>query len=152
MIQILTGDCMNVLPALEAQSVQCCVTSPPYWGLRDYGTAAWEGGDAGCDHKRFNGYTSGLQGSKESTYNGKFEKLVCGKCGARRIDSQLGLESTPEEYLAKMVAVFRQVWRVLRNDGTICVNMGDCYHSGNRGGYRHDAHRWEKSERQKANR
>src|SRR5208282_4721239 len=130
MIQILTGDCMNVLPALEAQSVQCCVTSPPYWGLRDYGTAAWEGGDAGCDHKRFNGYTSGLQGSKESTYNGKFEKLVCGKCGARRIDSQLGLESTPEEYLAKMVAVFRQVWRVLRDDGTLWVNMGDSYAGG----------------------
>src|SRR5208282_455719 len=41
MVEILTGDCMDVLPTLEAQSVQCCVTSPPYWGLRDYGTAAW---------------------------------------------------------------------------------------------------------------
>ena len=58
----------------------------------------------------------------------------CPKCGARRIDSQLGLESTPEEYLAKMVAVFRQVWRVLRNDGTLWVNMGDSYAHGESGG------------------
>src|SRR5271166_4163034 len=50
MVEILTGDCMDVLPTLEAQSVQCCVTSPPYWGLRDYGTAEWDGGDAGCEH------------------------------------------------------------------------------------------------------
>src|SRR5208282_907656 len=83
MIQILTGDCIDVLPALEAQSVQCCVTSPPYWGLRDYG-----------------------------------------------VEGVLGLESTPEEYLAKMVAVFRQVWRVLRDDGTLWVNMGDSYAGG----------------------
>jgi hypothetical protein len=50
-LQILTGDCRDILPTLEADSVQCCVTSPPYWGLRDYGTAQWEGGEAGCDHK-----------------------------------------------------------------------------------------------------
>lgn len=126
-LQILTGDCRQILPTLESESVQTCVCSPPYWGLRDYGTAQWEGGNEGCDHKRFNGYPSGLQGSKESTYNGKFEKQICGKCGARRIDSQLGLEFTPEEYLANMVAVFREVWRVLRNDGTLWVNCGDSY-------------------------
>jgi len=51
MVKILTGDCRNVLPALPAGSVNCCVTSPPYWGLRDYGTATWEGGDTGCDHQ-----------------------------------------------------------------------------------------------------
>jgi DNA modification methylase len=129
-LRILQGDALEQLRILPAQSVQCCVTSPPYWGLRDYGTAEWEGGDAGCDHKRFNGYPSGLEGSKESTYNGKFEKLVCGKCGARRIDSQLGLEQTPEEYIANMVAVFKEVWRVLRDDGTLWLNMGDSYASG----------------------
>src|SRR5271166_2334409 len=80
--QILTGDCMDILPMLAAESVQTCVTSPPYWGLRDYGT-----------------------------------------------DSQLGLESTPEEYLARMVAVFREVWRVLKPDGTLWVNMGSSYAS-----------------------
>jgi DNA modification methylase len=135
MLRILQGDALEQLRTLPAQSVQCCVTSPPYWGLRDYGTAQWEGGDEGCDHKRFNGYPSGLQDSKESTYNGKFEKLICGKCGARRIDAQLGLEATPEEYIEHMVAVFREVWRVLRDDGTLWLNMGDAYaHNGACGG------------------
>jgi DNA modification methylase len=58
-LDILTGDCRDILPTLEADSVQCCVTSPPYWGLRDYGTAQWEGGSVWCEHKqeapRFNG-------------------------------------------------------------------------------------------------
>src|SRR4029077_17079325 len=53
----------------------------------------------------------------------------CPKCGARRIDSQLGLEATPQEYIANMVAVFREVGRVLRDDGTLWVNMGDSYAS-----------------------
>ena len=129
MNQILIGDCLAILPTLPGASVQCCVTSPPYWGLRDYGTAQWEGGDEECDHKRFNAYSSGLQGSKESTYNSKFEKLICGKCGARRIDAQLGLESTPEEYVANMVHVFREVWRLLKEDGTCWINIGDSYAS-----------------------
>ena len=50
MIRILQGDCREVLKALPDASVHCAVTSPPYFGLRDYGTARWEGGDAGCDH------------------------------------------------------------------------------------------------------
>jgi site-specific DNA-methyltransferase (adenine-specific)/site-specific DNA-methyltransferase (cytosine-N4-specific) len=79
-LELLQGDCRSVLPTLEAGSVQCCITSPPYWGLRDYG----------CN-------------------------------------GQLGLESTPAEYVAKMVEVFRQVWRVLKDDGTLWVNMGDSY-------------------------
>ena len=62
--------------------------------------------------------------------NFTLHKGACAKCGARRIDSQLGLESTPEEYLTKMVAVFREVWRVLRDDGTLWVNMGDSYAGG----------------------
>src|SRR5271166_3589399 len=139
MLQILTGDCMDVLPTLPAQSVQCCVTSPPYWGLRDYGTAEWEGGEAACEHKEKNcrndpdrdtRHTDGrnpLTQSDCALPAFKQFRSICGKCGARRIDSQLGLESTPEDYLAKMVAVFRELWRVLRDDGTLWVNMGDSY-------------------------
>lgn len=86
--EIIEGDCLAVLPKLDAGSVQACITSPPYWGLRDYGH-----------------------------------------------DDQLGLEPTPEEYVAKMVGVFRGVRRVLRDDGTLWVNLGDSYASGGRDTY-----------------
>lgn len=74
------GDALAVLKELPDESVNCCVTSPPYWGLRDYS-----------------------------------------------VEGQLGLERTPEEYVAKMVEVFREVRRVLRNDGTLWLNLGDSY-------------------------
>jgi DNA modification methylase len=128
MLSILQGDCLNVLPTLPAASVQCCVTSPPYWGLRDYGTATWEGGEAGCNHRapdEAGQTTKPTNGQRE--HAGRFAGPTCYKCGARRIDSQLGLEATPEEYVANMVKVFREVGRVLRNDGTLWVNMGDSY-------------------------
>jgi DNA modification methylase len=79
-LTILTGDCLDQLRTLPENSVHCVVTSPPYWGLRDYG-----------------------------------------------VTGQLGLEKTPEEYIAKMVAVFQEVKRVLREDGTLWLNMGDSY-------------------------
>jgi site-specific DNA-methyltransferase (adenine-specific) len=75
---VIVGDCRDVLRRLPAQSIQCCVTSPPYFGLRDYGNAA-----------------------------------------------QIGLEDTPDAYVAEMVAVFREVRRVLRDDGTLWLNLGD---------------------------
>ena len=78
--RIIQADVMKGLASLPDESVQCVVTSPPYWGLRDYG-----------------------------------------------VEGQIGLEATPEEYVEKMVAVFREVKRVLRQDGTIWLNMGDCY-------------------------
>lgn len=78
--RILIGDCVESLRSLTAESVQCCITSPPYWGLRDYGH-----------------------------------------------DGQIGLEKTPDEYVAKMVDVFREVRRVLRDDGTLWLNLGDSY-------------------------
>lgn len=74
------GDSLAVLSTLPAESVQCCVTSPPYWGLRDYGT-----------------------------------------------DGQIGLEETPQKHLERLLAVFREVRRVLKNDGTLWVNYGDTY-------------------------
>jgi DNA modification methylase len=80
---ILHGDAIEQLKDMPDESVHCCVTSPPYWGLRDYG----DGG-------------------------------------------QLGLETTPEEYVENIVAVFREVRRVLRDDGTLWLNLGDTYASG----------------------
>ena len=79
---IHTGDCIEVLKGLPDASVQCVITSPPYYGLRDYGS-----------------------------------------------EEQIGLEKTPEEYVAKMVEVFREVRRVLRDDGTVWLNIGDSYWS-----------------------
>lgn len=85
-IRIIQADVMAGLAALEDQSVQCVVTSPPYWGLRDYG-----------------------------------------------VEGQIGLEKTPEEYVQRMVEVFREVRRVLRDDGTVWLNIGDCYASSANG-------------------
>ena len=84
--QIHQGDALAVLRTLPAESVHCCVTSPPYWGLRDYGT-----------------------------------------------DGQIGLERTPDEYVARIVEVFREVRRVLRADGTLWLNLGDSYAAGKQG-------------------
>ena len=135
-IQLYLADARS-LP-IPDNSVDCVVTSPPYWGLRDYGTASWEGGDESCDHlaiphrtqtgfnERWHGkeFASNKQGSLREPYKGS-----CGKCGAVRKDQQLGLEETPEEYCATMVAVFREVWRVLKPTGTVWLNLGDSYAS-----------------------
>src|SRR3990167_6470097 len=83
--QILIGDCAEAMRGLPDKSVQCCVTSPPYFGLRDYG-----------------------------------------------VDGQIGLEQTPAEFIGRLVEVFREVRRVLRDDGTAWVNLGDSYTSGGR--------------------
>lgn len=81
--KILIGDAIDVLKSMPSESVHTCVTSPPYYGLRDYGT-----------------------------------------------DGQIGLEQTPEEYIEKLVEVFREVRRVLRSDGTLWLNIGDSYATG----------------------
>jgi DNA modification methylase len=128
------GDVIEVLKGFPAKSVHCVVTSPPYWGLRDYGTAEWEGGAADCEHKpdfqprseRANTTGSGIG---KSGYKGQepIYRDTCGKCGARRVDAQLGMEPTPEEYVTHMVEVFREVRRALRDDGTVWLNLGDSY-------------------------
>ena len=101
------------------------------WGLRDYGTGTWEGGDEGCDHTPAlrDGATSGLGATadKKRAIREGYYGATCGKCGALRIDNQIGLEDTPDAYLARMVAVFREVRRVLSPSGTCWVNMGDGY-------------------------
>ena len=88
-LTVYIGDVRDVLPTLPAESVHCVVTSPPYWGLRDYGTPG-----------------------------------------------QFGLESTPEEYVANMVDVFREVRRVLRDDGTVWLNLGGLVCEQRSGGQR----------------
>ena len=84
-VTLYLGDCRETMQTLPAQSVHCCVTSPPYFGLRDYG-----------------------------------------------VDGQLGLEATPDEYVETLVGVFREVRRVLRDDGTVWLNLGDSYAAGRR--------------------
>lgn len=128
---ILEGNCLVTLKTVEPKTIQTCVTSPPFFGLRDYGTASWEGGDADCEHSTGNqvqdnkapgAITSGVRpGSKND---------ACKKCGAIRIDEQIGLESTPELYVQNLVNVFREVRRVLRDDGTLWLNLGDSYWGG----------------------
>jgi DNA modification methylase len=130
--QILLGDVRETLASLPDASMQTCVTSPPYWGLRDYGTAKWDGGDPACDHDQRRRENDG--DSKSATSAGQTRDSVagrtdCRKCGATRIDSQLGLEPTPDAYVANMVQVFREVRRVLRDDGTLWLNLGDSYAS-----------------------
>ena len=119
---------------LRDGSVQMVVTSPPYWGLRDYGTATWEGGELGCDHQGVPMRTSaninrntGRAPDKKNAERREPFKTTCGKCGARRIDRQIGLEETLTAYIAALVKVFREVRRVLRDDGTVWLNLGDCY-------------------------
>jgi DNA modification methylase len=131
-IRLITGDVLKSLAKLPDESVQCVVTSPPYWGLRDYGTATWTGGDPDCDHQAptRQGQT-GQRASRTFTANQPYRD-ICRKCGARRIDAQLGLEPTPEAFVANLVAVFAEVRRVLRPDGTCWVNLGDSFSSGGR--------------------
>lgn len=85
--QILVGDCIEMMRSLPDKSVNTCVTSPPYFALRDYG-----------------------------------------------VDGQIGLEASPLEFIDRLVLVFREVHRVLRDDGTLWVNMGDSYATGGRSG------------------
>lgn len=84
--KIIIGDCREVLKTLPEKSVHCCVTSPPYYGLRDYG-----------------------------------------------VEGQIGLEQSPEEYVNELVGVFREVKRVLRDDGTLWLNLGDSYAGSGKG-------------------
>lgn len=131
---ILLGDTRQRLADIPDGTIQTCVTSPPYWGLRDYGTASWDGGDPACDHqgkpmdiKANINRNCGTGNDVKNATAREFYKDICAKCGATRIDSQIGLEQTPDEYVAEMVAVFREVRRVLKDDGTLWLNLGDSY-------------------------
>ena len=131
MIELVMGDALDQLRGMDSCSIDCCVTSPPYWGLRDYGTGDWEGGDGGCDHT-VGGQVEDTKapGAITSGQRPGVDASSCRKCGAVRVDRQLGLEGTPEEYVGRMVGVFREVRRVLRADGTLWLNLGDSYSAG----------------------
>jgi len=134
-VQLLVGDCLETLKTLPDCSVQCCVTSPPFYGLRDYGTAKWEGGDPECDHNPQAPDGGDRTDRTLPLGRGGVYKNTCKMCGAVRKDSQIGLEETPEAYVAKLVAVFQEVKRVLKDDGTFWLNLGDSYNgSGGAGG------------------
>ena len=131
---VICADVMDGLASLEDESVHCCVTSPPYWGLRDYGTGTWIGGDPTCDHsasepsRRAKSQSSStLDGATDGCHRSHVAGDTCPRCGAQRVDNQIGLEATPEEHCERMVEVFREVRRVLRDDGTLWLNLGDSY-------------------------
>ena len=120
-------------------SVHCCITSPPYWGLRDYGLSGWDGGDPECGHARsvIGHSTSTLEGGiHNANSNGAMQGWhngVCGHCGATQQAAGIGLEPTLSDWLANIVAVSREVWRVLRDDGTYWLNLGDAYTGSGKG-------------------
>lgn len=146
---IKQGDVVERLAEMPDESVQCVVTSPPYWGLRDYGlpSGIW-GGDPECEHEwgewteRHDEREETTHGKTRTTdrhygdesrrFDGNHQKHTagqfCGKCNAWR--GQLGLEPTPELFVEHMVVIFREVRRVLRKDGSLWLNMGDCYATG----------------------
>ena len=132
--RLTNGDALESLRSLPDESVNCVVTSPPYFGLRDYGTGRWEGGDSECRHLVRNDprvSVSTLAGGKATTgHQREGSRDRCPRCGAMRADSQIGLERTPDEYVARLVAVFREVRRVLRSDGALFLNLGDSYAGG----------------------
>ena len=136
--EIIEGDVQEVLKTLDDESVQCVVTSPPYWGLRDYGTATWEGGDEDCEHTvsmdpKYSDPKKKKGSLRPEVSHRGGDASKCRLCGAKRIDDQLGLEATPEEYVENMVSVFQEVKRVLRKDGTVWLNLGDTYYGGGAG-------------------
>ena len=105
-IQLLPGDCRDVLATLPADSVQCVVTSPPYYGLRDYGTAQWDGGMRRMllrwHRSRFGEELPRQAGALRGGYGGTGLARDVG----RRVDRQIGLEATARRVSATMVSVF----------------------------------------------
>jgi DNA modification methylase len=133
------ADVLDALRAMPSESVHCVCTSPPYFGLRDYGTAKWEGGEPGCDHVEVRkprrdstnistgNHWKETRGTQPHTDFAIGYRDVCGRCGATRADKQIGLEPTPAAFVEAMVDVCREVRRILRKDGTFWLNLGDSY-------------------------
>lgn len=130
-VTMLCGDVLAMLSIIPDNHFDCVVTSPPYWGLRNYGTGQWEGGDAEHEHDTV-GARGGRGGSgapgkqTPGSFPSRHPAKMC-KCGAVFIDAQIGLEPTLGEHIAAMVAVFREVRRVLKPTGVCWINYGDCY-------------------------
>lgn len=134
-ITLFHGDARR-MEEIAPGSCQTCVTSPPFFGLRDYGTAEWSGGLLDCDHVHNRGVQGKTGQRADRTFTGKsIYRAECGKCGAIRVDSQIGLEESPAAYVAELVKVFREVHRVLADDGTLWLNLGDSFNADGRNGH-----------------
>jgi len=141
---VYNGDALTVLKELPDESIQMCITSPPYWGLRNYADGAnivW--GDNHCDHEWLKDtykhqihtgpgledlgkkYRGGGHSAKEVGEPTIVTQGFCRKCGDWL--GQLGLEPTPELYVEHLMMIFREVKRVLRKDGSFYLNIGDTY-------------------------
>jgi len=130
--KVFLGDCRDVLKEYPDKCVDTCITSPPYWGLRDYGTSTWVGGDKDCSHRR-----DTKKSDKCITGHKNFDEMLgvgdaiykseCKRCGAKRVDSQIGLEDEVSDYIEQLVDVFGEVHRILKDDGTLWLNLGDSY-------------------------
>ena len=128
---ILPGDCKEVLKTFPDAYFDCCVCSPPYFSQRDYSTACWVGGDSECNHQRSNKQVAATKNEHLSA-DGLY-KDICSKCGAKRVDKQIGLEPTPKLYVDNLVRIFDEVQRVLKPTGTCWVVIGDTFAGGGRG-------------------
>jgi len=141
--KIYNEDCLETLKSLPDNYIDCVVTSPPYWGLRDYGLEPKIWGGNGCIHKWENAKENPLKlqsgnpefqrpwrekATSENVSSGQF----CKKCGAWR--GNLGLEPSPELYVQHITEIFREIKRVLKKEGTLWLNLGDCY-AGSWGNY-----------------
>jgi DNA modification methylase len=142
-IRLLHGDCRETLPTLESGSVQCAISSPPYWGLRDYGTPplVWGGdaehlhvfGDTGHSNQRLrNGLGGSLEGGTPGV-SGTLHPQTGSQCSCGAWLGSLGLEPTPELYIQHLVECLRAVRRVLRDDGTLWLNLGSAYAGSGKG-------------------
>ena len=133
---IFVGDSRKVLKTFPDAIVNTTVTSPPYYNLRDYGTATWIDGDENCSHlsdrsEYETNYKNSKQSSNKGTQNRDIIKYdICPQCGAKREDNQIGLERSLEEYIEQLCLVFDEVYRVTKDDGTFWLNIGDCYARG----------------------
>jgi len=134
--KVYVGNCLEELKKLPSESIDMCVTSPPYWGLRDYGTEGqiW-GGDENCEHdftsskrKLHSGTNSGNELPHHRNANKvdwEVEDMICSKCGAWK--GELGLEPSPDMFVDHLCDIFDEVKRVLTPYGTCWVNLGDTY-------------------------
>lgn len=141
--KLYNGHVLETLKALPSDTISCCITSPPYWALRDYGTdgVVWDG-DADCEHEwgapkihktNLQAGNPEFQRPWRENASGVSQTNFCNKCGAWK--GQLGLEPDFNLYIKHLCDIFDEVKRVLRKDGTCWVNLGDTYNgSGGAGG------------------
>src|SRR3990167_4263855 len=142
MVTILQGDCLEVLKTLPSESVHCVISSPPYWGLRDYSVCSC----IKIRPRERSGIALVPRGGHDPNLIEPSEVHAkpapdpdCSLCRGTGRDKdisakQMGLENTPDEYVAKLVEVFREVRRVLRRDGTCFIVLGDSFYGSGKGG------------------